>query len=489
MNELSAFERRLAAGLDEVAGPRRAVDAISIARTAASRAPVLRSTPSRFLAVIGLEAVRGRRLGDLGVARSARPLMVLIAVALIIALALGALAVGSGLVRMSSVLPPAPSPSQIDKPLPSSTDTTALGSGSWSLTGKMKYGRWGETATLLPGGHVLVAGGGGSEDRVESASAELYDPGSGRWTETGSMHAPRGLGHSAALLRDGRVLVAGGDLVALGHPPQSTAELYDPATGAWTETGSMLVARSGHSATLLPDGKVLVAGGTAYNGNGGWHASKKAELYDPATETWSSTGSMGFGRADATAALLPDGNVLVVGGVDPDHPDRQSADLYDPRAGTWTATPAFAGVGACRIATPLLGGEVLVVCAEANGVRTSAALYDPVSRVWTTTASPPTDCCVGEAIPRGSFVRLPDGRVLWKDLVDAGEIYDPVRGTWVTAGGPTYPADPSWGLPYTSTDEGAGYYADTLTLLPDGRVLMTTLGAGLLYDPSTATPH
>lgn len=489
MNELSAFERRLAAGLDEVAGPRRAVDAISIARTAASRAPVRRSMPSRFLAVIGLEAhVLGRRLGDLGMARNARPLMVLIAVGLIIALALGALAVGSGLVRMSSVQPPPPSPSRTDDPLPSSTDTAALGSGSWNLTGKMRYGRWGETATLLPDGHVLVAGGGGSEDRVESASAELFDPISGRWTETGSLHGPRGQGHSATLLPDGKVLVAGGDEVGSGHLPQSGAELYDPDTGTWTETGSMLVARSHHSATLLPDGKVIVAGGTVYF-NGDWRASKQAELYDPATGTWTSTGSMTIGRRTPTAALLPDGGVLVAGGADTDTPDRQSAELYDPHVGTWTAAPSFTGAGACRIAAPLLGAEVLVVCAEANGVRTSAAVYDPAARVWTTTASPPRDCCVGEGIPRGSIIRLPDGRVLWKDLVDAGELYDPASGTWVSAGGPTYPADPSWGLPYTSTDEGAGYYADTLTLLPDGRVLMTTLGAGLLYDPSTATPH
>jgi hypothetical protein len=485
MNELSAFERRLAAGFDELAGPRRAVDAISIARTAASRAAVRRSTLSRFSAVIGLEEqVQGPRLGDLGMGRSARPLLILVAVALIVALALGAVAVGSGLVRLSSVPPPAPPPSRIDNPLPSSTDTTAPGSGSWTLTGKMKVGfeRFGETATLLPDGRVLVAGGMPS-DSAASASAELYDQASGEWTETGRMHARRRAGYSATLLPDGKVLVAGGDKDELGHPPQSGAELYDPATGIWTKSGSMHLARSHHSATLLPDGKVLVAGGTVVF-NDGWHASKQAELYDPITRSWTATGDMKLGRLAPTAALLPDGKVLVVGGADADNPDLQSAELYDPGAGTWASVAPFPGAGACRIATALFDGDVLVVCAETNGVRTSAELYRPATGAWTSTGSPPKECCVGEGEPRGSIVRLADGRVLWKDLVDGGELYDPATGTWAGAGGPTYPADPSWGLPYTVTDEGAGYYGDTLTLLPDGRVLMTTLGAGLLYEPN-----
>jgi hypothetical protein len=344
----------------------------------------------------------------------------------------------------------------------------------------MKYGRLWETATLLPDGHVLVAGGGGASDSVLSASAELYDPVTGLWTETGSMRASRGSGHSATLLPDGIVLVAGGDQVGLGHVPQKTAELYDPTTGTWSDTGNMLVARSHHSATLLSDGKVLVAGGV----DGLYGALYDAELYDPATGTWASTGRMLSGRAAPSAVLLPDGTVLVVGSSGGAAKDLQSAEVYDPGVGTWTAAQPFDGTGACRIASSLLDGSVLVVCAEASGARTSAELYVPAIAAWAPTGSPPKECCVGEAFPRGSIIRLADGRVLWKDLVDEGELYDPATGMWAGAGSPTYPADPSWGLPSTSTDEGAGYYADTFTLLPDGRVLMTTLGAGLLYDPS-----
>ena len=189
-------------------------------------------------------------------------------------------------------------------------------------------------------------------------------------------------------------------------------------------------------------------------------------------------------RAVPSATLLPDGTVLVVGTSDSDTPGTQSAELYDARVGTWAPASSFVGVGGCRIAAPLSDGDVLVVCAEASGARTSAALYDPVADAWSTAASPPKECCIGEAGPFGSFVLLRDGRVLWKDLVDPGELFDPASGTWASAGGPTYPADPSWRLPLTGNDEGNGYKADTLTLLADGRVLMTTLGAGLLYDPN-----
>ena len=407
----------------------------------------------------------------------------------------GAIVVGSALSRLTSVVPPAPSQdlsrvvaplspspdfSPIDNP-PPSPDATVRGSGSWSLTGRMNIGRLGGTATLLSDGRVLVVGGWPG-DRVVSTSAELYDPISGRWTETGSMLAPRSQGHSATLLPGGKVLVAGGDSLATGHLPQSSAELYDPATGTWTETGSMTLGRSHHSATLLPDGKVLIAGGTVFSSNR-YRASKKAEVYDPATGTWTSTKSMTVGRADPTAARLPDGKIMVIGGSD-DTPGRHSAEIYDPRARTWAGTSPFDAVGSCRIATSLADGEVLVVCAEANGTRTAAALYDPTTGSWTMTGSPPKACCLGEASPRGSIVLLADGRVLWKDLLDPGELYEPATGTWASAGGPTYPADPSWELPYTGTDEGSGYYADTLTLLPDGKILMTTMGVGLLYDPN-----
>ena len=115
--------------------------------------------------------------------------------------------------------------------------------------------RFRHTATLLPNGQVLVAGG--FNDDGVLASAELYDPATGLWTATGSMATPR-VDHTATLLPNGKVLVAGGE----GRRPFASAELYDPATGLWTATGSMAPSATDHTATLLPNGQVLVAGGS-----------------------------------------------------------------------------------------------------------------------------------------------------------------------------------------------------------------------------------
>jgi hypothetical protein len=212
MSEMSMFERRLAAELEAYAGPRRSIDAIAIARTAASRVPVRRSVLSLFSAWIGQGAhVRGRRLGDLVERRSARPLMVLIAVSLITALAFGALAVGSGLVRLPSVVPPLPVPTSSagpSSPQPSVTSVSippAQPAATWTATGPMAMDREDQTATLLLDGTVLVAGGGNAP-----TSAELYDPKVGTWMTTGSM-THRRIYETATLLADGRVLVAGGD--------------------------------------------------------------------------------------------------------------------------------------------------------------------------------------------------------------------------------------------------------------------------------------
>src|SRR5262249_16712512 len=136
----------------------------------------------------------------------------------------------------------------------------------------------------------------------------------------------------ATLLPNGKVLVAGG--VNNTNTAQASAELYDPSTGSWTTTGSMSVARDSHTATLLPNGQVLVAGG---QGNRGAVAS--AELYDPNTGNWTMTGSMSVARAVTTATLLPNGQVLVAGGIDnsiPSTPALASAELYDPGTGSWT---------------------------------------------------------------------------------------------------------------------------------------------------------
>ena len=173
---------------------------------------------------------------------------------------------------------------------------------SWVPTGSFVMARSRHTATLLPNGKVLVAGG---NNGPALSGAELYDPATGTWTATGSMGTARSR-HTATLLPNGKVLVAGGFNELDGF--LSSAELYDPASGTWTATGNLGTGRGFHTATLLPNGKVLVAGGN----NGAVLSS--AELYDPASGTWTATGSLGTARDLHTATLLPKGKVLVAGG-------------------------------------------------------------------------------------------------------------------------------------------------------------------------------
>ena len=258
-------------------------------------------------------------------------------------------------------------------------------SGSWTVTRKMAEARWGHTATLLSTGKVLVAGGY-VNGAASLDSSELYDPSTGRWTATGDMTVGRG-GHVATLLPDGTVLVVGGgaeDTQLEGGPRSATAELYDPRSGKWTATGKLTEARMGFTATLLPDGTVLVGGG-----DGGFTA---AELYDPGSRKWTATGSMAEGRFGHTATLLTDGTVLVTGGCacsDPGAGALASAELYQPSTGEWTATDSMGVARIFHAATRLSDGRVLVVNDGLPGERSpSAELYDPAAGGWAATASP-----------------------------------------------------------------------------------------------------
>ena len=156
----------------------------------------------------------------------------------------------------------------------------------------------------------------------------------------------------------------------------ATAELYDPATGTWMATGNMAVARIFHTATLLSDGRVLVAGGTDNDNNGDAFAS--AELYDPATGMWTTTGSIALARYSHTATLLPNGQVLVAGGQNSTGDDVALAELYEPDNGVWTATGSLATARHSHTATLLANGQVLVAGGIGNHqVVKSAELYRP----------------------------------------------------------------------------------------------------------------
>jgi len=232
----------------------------------------------------------------------------------------------------------------------------------WSSTGSLAMPWACHTAILLGNGKVLVAGG--TNDGFSFlANAELYNPSSEIWSPTGALSVGR-YGHTATLLPNGKVLVVAG----LGSSSRlASNELYNPDTGTWSSTSGLTTARYYHTATLLPNGQVLIAGG-----EGGSTYSASVELYDSVTGTWP-TGPMGTGRKYHTATLLPNGKVLVAGGAgltgNYSNIALASAEIYDPDTWTWSATNSLATARGDHTATLL--GNGLVLAAGGAGINPS----------------------------------------------------------------------------------------------------------------------
>ena len=325
----------------------------------------------------------------------------------------------------------------------------------------MTVPRQGHSSTRLNDGTVLIVGGT-SSDGSALPTAELYDPATGKFKATGSMSEGHS-GHMTTLLENGRVLIVG------GYGPNGTlasAELYDPATGKFTKTGSMFKARGEAIGALLPDGRVLVAGGQADGTNKDARLAS-AEIYDPAKETFSPTGSMATARVDATATPLPTGKILVAGGYDAQG-YLPSAELYDPATGVFTATGSMSHNLVGLTATLLKDGRVLVAggesaCRSSDAVQAcvsvesnSAELYDPGTGKFTKTGS----MSWGRILPTATL--LNDGRVLiaggfthGTGPYNSAELYDPSTGSFSDAG---------------SMSDLRGYH--TATLLTGGLVLI-----------------
>jgi N-acetylneuraminic acid mutarotase len=300
---------------------------------------------------------------------------------------------------------------------------------SWITTGSLNTARDSQTATLLPNGMVLVAGGEnyGSNFTVIS-SAELYNPASGAWTPTGSLNTPR-QNHTATLMPNGMVLVAGGAISSSGVTTNS-AELYNPSNGTWTVTGSLHAARANHTATLLPNGLVLVAGGA--NGSS---ALTSAELYNPSNGTWTVTGPLHTIQG-GPATLLPNGMVLVAGGVNNSGGYLTTAELYNPSNGTWTVTGSLNTARNSPTATLMPNGMVLVAGGYGNaGTLVSAELYNSSNGTWTATGSLNTPRIFHTAtlLPNGLvLVAGGDNLSFYPYTLASAELYNPANGTWTT---------------------------------------------------------
>ncbi len=329
--------------------------------------------------------------------------------------------------------------------------------GTWTKDASLTAIRGTTAVVALRDGRVLAAGGG--VGALPLAATEVYDPTSKAWSATGAMSQPR-RGASVVLLGDGRVLVAGG---VAGPTLLSSAEIYDPTGGRWSSTGSMTIPRLGGTLTLLPGGRVLAAGGTTTGGQTGTGAgqtispSATAEIFDPATGTWSSTGSMVAGRFEATATALADGRVLVVGGLGGppvasaggglQYGPLKTAEIFDHAIGAFTGAGTMTEGRALQVAARVSSGEVVVAggVGGADGTVTlsTAERFNPTTASWSAVAA------MAQGRTGASATMLNNGSVLVTggETVDQGarhslataQVFDPAKNTWSPAGNMSCP--------------------------------------------------
>jgi hypothetical protein len=257
-----------------------------------------------------------------------------------------------------------------------------------------------------------------------SSESVPFSPRLGSVSASAEMLEPRS-GHSATLLADGRVLIVGG--MRRNQDFYRSAEVYDPSTGKFQPGGEMSLARVGHVAILLQSGKVLVAGGWIGGG-----CTDSAELYDPSTGKFTSIGKMTTRRGQPSATLLLDGDVLIAGGADHDSPGGMaSAEVFHPATLSFEAEGPMHYARISHTATLLQDGRVLIAGGRGESVTASAELYDPKTKQFALTGS------LLNARYKHTAGLLPDGRVLiaggsderdWRGSMNSAEIYDPRTG-------------------------------------------------------------
>ena len=351
-------------------------------------------------------------------------------------------------------------------PVPGAEFVVVLSSDSL-FTGILSSGSWGQNSKTFTGLSAGTRYYFQVKLSTEPDTAYMYNRASestpeGTWSVAGSLAAARS-NSAAAVLPDGRVLAAGGS--GEGGDELSSVEVYDPAANVWSGAGSMSVQRVSHAVALLPDGRVLATGGSSK-----WEPLSSAEIYDPGTNGWSGAASMSVPRKSQTATPLPDGRVLVAGGSGSGGALLSSAELYDPRTNTWAPAGVMSAARAYHTATLLPDGRVLVAGGGNREPISSAELYDPKTNTWSGAGT--------MLFVRGSpaAALLPNGKVLVAGGYGGGvsaEIYDPGTNTWSRAGDLL----------------SGGREAVAAVSLPDGKVLVAggyaTGGAAETYDPET----
>lgn len=348
-------------------------------------------------------------------------------------------------------------------PLPTTGSPTAafVNAGHLSLALSMITPRAAHTATLLPDGRVLIAGGFHEEgtSEVPIASAEIYDPQTNAFTPAGAMNEAR-TGHTATLLSDGQVLIVGG-WGASGRT--ATTELFDPQTGTFQYGPSLAAPRASMTATMLGSGQVLIAGGDVARNT----PQLIAEIYDPVTSTFTQSGSLNNGRSSHTATRLPDGGVLLVGGRSGRNMVLASAEIYNPTTGQFVYTGNLSMIRHKHAAVLLRDGHVLVIGGsnqdDWTGKYASAELYDAATGTFTRVAD-----LNGERFKlANAAVLLNNGNVLVGGGNRRVELYDAKNRRFIVG---------------DELDDAL--YFSVLTLLQDGRVLIT---GG--YDASIEPSH
>jgi hypothetical protein len=308
--------------------------------------------------------------------------------------------------------------------------STVAAAGSWTPVDPLNVARGASASVVLGDGRVLVAGGALSASST-TATAELFDPATGAWTMSGPLHEARA-GLVLSALRDGGALATGG--FRAGNQIVHAVERFDAASRTWTPSAPMLTPRRNHAVVVLRDGRVLVIGGVT--DDGGKVVTASSELYDPATGTWSAAGDLRTPRYLPTATLLPDGRVLVAGGFlsGQNHTPTRAAEVFDPSTGRWKSTDPMRQARASHAASLLPGGDVLVaggVTSTAGAVTATAEAWSAKTGRWHDVAVMPVGRRTADAVVLGDGTVLIAGGVGQAgELLAAVDVYDPASDAW-----------------------------------------------------------